>query len=564
MKRGRRARVRPGRNGIRAASVAALVVLVGVVPDGAAASPVAPAATSAGAPTRSCLAVVARRDAVATQLRLYRGARTTTDTLQAEVRTWTGRVVATAVLPPVAQAGWTAAPLSRRIGVRMSDRLSFCVQAPHGDLGYTTAPGSTALAGAGDLFGLRTTESVQTDGRWTTRVHRDRFLAIGVSLTLVRAIGPAPFAPMAPFGPRALNVLSFGAVGDGRHDDTAAIQRALSALRPGGTLVLPAGRTFRHTRVPARLAPLPGRGVLTVTTPGVRITGGGTLLATAPATAAFLVRADRVQLDHLTFRTTGVRARGSKPDHHGIHVDHRRGVRLWDLTVEGSHAAGIFLNGASDFQVRRVRVTRSHADGLHMTGGSRRGTVTDITVSRSGDDGVAVVSYRGEPITHHITVTRARVQRQTWGRGIAVAGGTAIRFQDVEIDRSSGAAIYLASEAEWRTQPVSRVVVDRAVVTNANLRGRSRRTPVHGAVLLYNSTGTTANRDIVLRRLTVVGPPTGSGRIVGVLGAFSRVTLRDATLRGKDTPVWTRGRPVSLRVTGTIWNGADGPARKGW
>ena len=88
------------------------------------------------------------------------------------------------------------------------------------------------------------------------------------------------------------DVRAFGAVGDGVTDDADAIQRALYAMKAGDTLVFPAGYTFRHTAVSTNVNPwVPGR-VLTVVTPNVRITGGGTLLATAPAISEFYLHAD--------------------------------------------------------------------------------------------------------------------------------------------------------------------------------------------------------------------------------------------------------------------------------
>ena len=48
----------------------------------------------------------------------------------------------------------------------------------------------------------------------------------------------------------ALNVQAFGALGDGQHDDTAAIQSALDFLPPGGRLVFPAGT---YLTLPLRL-----------------------------------------------------------------------------------------------------------------------------------------------------------------------------------------------------------------------------------------------------------------------------------------------------------------------
>ena len=46
-------------------------------------------------------------------------------------------------------------------------------------------------------------------------------------------------APLSPAG--LLNVKAFGAVGDGKADDTAAVQRALDAMTSGDTLVFPKG-----------------------------------------------------------------------------------------------------------------------------------------------------------------------------------------------------------------------------------------------------------------------------------------------------------------------------------
>ncbi|RYZ15439.1 MAG: hypothetical protein EOO70_06815 [Myxococcaceae bacterium] len=46
-----------------------------------------------------------------------------------------------------------------------------------------------------------------------------------------------------------LSPQSFGAVGDGSTDDTAALQRALDALRPGQTLDIAAGKVYRHSDI---------------------------------------------------------------------------------------------------------------------------------------------------------------------------------------------------------------------------------------------------------------------------------------------------------------------------
>ena len=68
--------------------------------------------------------------------------------------------------------------------------------------------------------------------------------------TLTLSDEPEPFAFRTAGESFALNVRDFGAVGDGRHDDTAALQSALDLLPAGGRLILPAGT---YLTLPLRL-----------------------------------------------------------------------------------------------------------------------------------------------------------------------------------------------------------------------------------------------------------------------------------------------------------------------
>ena len=68
--------------------------------------------------------------------------------------------------------------------------------------------------------------------------------------TLTLSDEPEPFAFRTAGESFALNVRDFWAVGDGRHDDTAALQSALDLLPAGGRLILPAGT---YLTLPLRL-----------------------------------------------------------------------------------------------------------------------------------------------------------------------------------------------------------------------------------------------------------------------------------------------------------------------
>lgn len=69
-----------------------------------------------------------------------------------------------------------------------------------------------------------------------------------------------------------VNVMDFGAVGDGIADDTAAIQRAVNAAGRGGTVLFPAGRTFKTTSL------------ITIPHDGVTLSGAGAIITSASET----------------------------------------------------------------------------------------------------------------------------------------------------------------------------------------------------------------------------------------------------------------------------------------
>jgi polygalacturonase len=85
-------------------------------------------------------------------------------------------------------------------------------------------------------------------------------LAIALSLTLSAVALPAAASnwwdatPHIAVGSRTINVKNKGALGNGKHDDTAAIQRAINALpKSGGTVFIPAGRYMINARKSLRL-----------------------------------------------------------------------------------------------------------------------------------------------------------------------------------------------------------------------------------------------------------------------------------------------------------------------
>ena len=126
-------------------------------------------------------------------------------------------------------------------------------------------------------------------------------------------------------------------------------------------------------------------------------------------------------------------------------------MRIRDVTITGSAAAGLFALGSSDFVFERTHVSDTRADGIHLTYGAS-GKFDHPVVERSGDDGVAVVSYlqdgilarRGDRLAHRL--------RDDLGPRDQRRGGSDIAYHDIRVERSSAAAVYLACEGDRRTR----------------------------------------------------------------------------------------------------------------
>lgn len=332
----------------------------------------------------------------------------------------------------------------------------------------------------------------------------------------------SPAAPAPPAPTVGVSVLAFGAVGDGVADDTAAVQRALDAARPGVAVVVPAGRVFVHTDV------------LHVRVPGTVVTGGGVLLGTREERSSVWVETDGVTLDGLTVRTQGTTRRWEAWEQMGLRLAGHSGAVVRDVTVEGSAAAGLYVGAADHFLLDHVTVRGTRADGIHLTGGSHDGLVLAPTVVGSGDDGVAVVSYRsdGAPC-HDIVVRSPQVLGTTWGRGLSVVGGTDVAFTDVDVQRSDAAAVYLGSEGQpWNTWAPVRVSVTGGRLQDSNTDQRID----HGAVLvLGGGDGAPAPDTVTIRGLSISGTRSTASRSAGVISygaAPQRVLLDQLAITG--------------------------------
>lgn len=375
---------------------------------------------------------------------------------------------------------------------------------------------------------------------------RRRGLVIGIALLaavlvvvagvlLVRALGRDETLPPVE---RSVDVRDLGVVGDGRTDDTDALQTAFDEAEPGTELVVPEGVVVAHDDL------------LTLTTPGVVLTGGGTLLATDEERSSLTLAADDVALDGITLRIEETSRRFEAYEQQRLRVDGGSGVVLRDVVVEGSAAAGVYVGGgASDFLLERVQVSGTEADGIHLTQGVHDGRVVEPEVRDVGDDGVAVVSYApdGDPCAR-IEVVSPLVDGSSGGRGISVVGGVDITYRDVDVRDTYAAGVYVAAEGSFDTTGVDGVVVEGGTVTGAN-QGEDID---HGSVLVFNGTDDEVVRDVRVEGLTIEGTRESASREVGLVSdsddGIQDVVLADLVLAG-DGP----GRPFVSDTEGTTY-----------
>ncbi len=356
-------------------------------------------------------------------------------------------------------------------------------------------------------------------------------LLLGAAPSLADTSSPAILASVEA---GSVDITALGVRGDGVTDDTAAMQQAINGAAEGTTLRFPAGTYLQSD-------------VITVGRTGVRLQGapGATIQATSASRVAIVLRGTGTAVAGLTLTAPAATARLGSLEHHRIVLDGGSGQSVEDNHVIGGPAAGIFAFGATGFTISGNVVEDTMADGIHLTHGSRLGTVSSNAVRHPGDDCVAVVSYRADgAIVTGILEHDNRCSDSYNARGFSVVGGQDITIRDGRIDGTRAAAIYLASEGSYDTFAAQRIQVLDNHITGANTDPSVDHAAIFsfgrpGSVTLGTSAVSLQNEDLLISGNTIDGTasasPSGTAGRIGVVlknAEHRRVLITGQTMTG--------------------------------
>jgi hypothetical protein len=290
-----------------------------------------------------------------------------------------------------------------------------------------------------------------------------------------------------------LRLSSFGAIADGKFDNVDRMNYAFDVARHEmQELVVPAGQwAYGH--------------VLSMTDIVLRAEPGAVLHALDP-------------LQSVLFVFMGA--------DHGAANDNR---------IETCAGAGIRSDHSSFIEIARNVIIGTLADSIHMTDRSTDLTVIGNLIDSSGDDGIAVVSYRDDGgMVQRVKAIGNRVTNNLGGRGMSIVGGADVTYADNFVKCKTAAGIIVAQENSYRTFGVHKALISRCTLVDC---GKVEKD--HPALLIM-SEGGDSNSDITVARCHIRSDVPNKGG-VRVFGSITNALIDSNEIRATpelrlDTP----------------------------
>jgi len=368
--------------------------------------------------------------------------------------------------------------------------------------------------------------------------------------TLLRGAGLLAFSWPHPAAsePARLSVRAYGARGDGKTSDTAAIQAAIDAAAPGGLVFFPPGDYRSGTlRLRSHLA--------------LRLDTGATLVA-SPEDADFDVYetleyesfADRETTDftfallqgrglqHLSIIGPG-RIDGNRRSRGGpkpIALKECRHITIRDLTIENASNYNISLLGCDHVEIRGVTIRNGYSDGIDPDG------CRDVRIAgchvESRDDAIVLKASLALGVprsTEDVVVTDCNLVNIR--NGLKIGTESSGDFKNIVFRNCT-----LSGRPEiWLPPPFDMMPFPSAGVSIQNVDGGRLEHVVVSGIIMRNV------RAPIFVRLG----ERGWGQTVPEAGALTKITISDLVATGAE---WTSsitgvpGHDVSDIVLDTV------------
>jgi len=284
---------------------------------------------------------------------------------------------------------------------------------------------------------------------------------------------------------RAIQLRDYGAVCDGATDDSPAIERALAQARKLRLpLLVPVGRcAFGDI----------------IRVDGVALTGtgeGSVLYALNWRRSAIFMSGSGPSVSKLKLTGAAAPSRQANWEATKITIFGAADFVIDSVTIEGAPAASIqTAKRATRGRITNNVIRNSLSDSIHLTDGASQILVENNHIEYSGDDGIAVVSYRNDGTrVSNITARNNVVLDNKWGRNMSVVGGQHVLYENnfLSGNPSGRACLYIAQEKPYQTFSALDVTVNRNTFQYCGglISG-------HAAAMIY-SDGEEANDNIKL------------------------------------------------------------------
>lgn len=232
-----------------------------------------------------------------------------------------------------------------------------------------------------------------------------------------------------------VSVTDYGAVGNGEHDDTEAVQAACTAAA-GGTLLFPEGIFRTQSFSPASNTLVMGMGAGSV----IDLIDDGT----ATSESLRIDGVSNVRVQGLSLCSRDVTSRSGV---YGlIYVWQSTGVSVTGCDFGLSPATAVWVGDSDDVEISGNRIDGVLADGINISRGSKHVRITGNHITDTGDDAIGLVSVRADgDVTYvpneDIIVSGNQITDVTLGTGISIAGGHDIKVLHNTIDGTDAAGI---------------------------------------------------------------------------------------------------------------------------